>query len=44
MLRRKLGDDADNPTYIITEPRVGYRMREGEGFGRGDDAVLNWER
>ncbi len=25
-LRRKLGDDADNPTYIFTEPRVGYRM------------------
>ena len=29
-LRRKLGDDADNPRYIITEPRVGYRMAEGE--------------
>ena len=25
-LRRKLGDDANNPTYIFTEPRVGYRM------------------
>ena len=25
-LRDKLGDDADNPTYILTEPRVGYRM------------------
>ena len=25
-LRSKLGDDADNPTYIFTEPRVGYRM------------------
>ena len=25
-LRRNLGDDADNPTYIFTEPRVGYRM------------------
>ena len=25
-LRRKLGDDADNPSYIFTEPRVGYRM------------------
>ena len=25
-LRRKLGDDASNPTYIQTEPRVGYRM------------------
>ena len=29
-LRRKLGDDADNPIYIFTEPRVGYRMPEGE--------------
>ena len=25
-LRRKLGDDADNPRFIFTEPRVGYRM------------------
>ena len=25
-LRRKLGDDAGNQRYIITEPRVGYRM------------------
>ena len=25
-LRRKLGDDAENPTYIFNEPRVGYRM------------------
>ena len=25
-LRQKLGDDAANPTYILTEPRVGYRM------------------
>ena len=30
-LRRKLGDDADNPAYIFTEPRVGYRMSKGEG-------------
>ena len=30
-LRRKLGDDADNPIYIFTEPRVGYRMPRGEG-------------
>ena len=36
VLRRKLGDDADNPTYIFTEPRVGYRYAEGgeEGNGR----------
>ena len=25
-LRRKLGDTADNPTYIHTVPRLGYRM------------------
>ena len=25
-LRRKLGDNARSPTYILTEPRVGYRM------------------
>ena len=31
-LRRKLGDDARNPTYIFTEPRIGYRMQKG---GRG---------
>ena len=31
-LRRKLGDDAANPTYIVNERRVGYRMpRPGEG-------------
>ncbi|WP_420449636.1 ATP-binding protein [Candidatus Palauibacter sp.] len=31
-LRDKLGDDARNPTYIFTEPRVGYRMaRPGDG-------------
>ena len=29
-LRRKLGDDASNPTYIFAEPRVGYRMPRGE--------------
>ena len=29
-LRRKLGDDGSNPTYIFTEPRVGYRMPMGE--------------
>ena len=25
-LRRKLGDAATRPAYIVTEPRVGYRM------------------
>ena len=29
-LRRKLGDNASNPTYIFTEPRVGFRMPRGE--------------
>ena len=30
-LRRKLGDDAADPRYIVTEPRKGYRMAVGEG-------------
>ena len=30
-LRARLGDDADNPRYIFTEPRVGYWMAAGEG-------------
>ena len=29
-LRRKLGDDAQDPTYIFTNIRVGYRMAKGE--------------
>ena len=33
-LRRKLSDDADSPTYIFTEPRVGYRMPKGETTGQ----------
>ena len=28
-LRSKLGDTADNPSYIFNEPRVGYRMERG---------------
>ena len=32
-LRRRLADDADNPTYIFTEPKVGYRMVVGETAG-----------
>ncbi len=35
-LRHKLGEDAHNPMYIFTEPRVGYRMRKGEALGRAD--------
>ena len=30
-LRRKLGEDGENPRYILSEPRVGYWMPEGEG-------------
>ena len=30
-LRRKLGDDPGNPSYIFAEPSVGYRMEKGEG-------------
>ena len=33
-LRRKLGDDADNPTYVFTEPRVGYWVPAGETGGQ----------
>ena len=29
-LRRKLGDDAGNPRYIFTVPRMGYRMARSE--------------
>jgi len=29
-LRRKLGEDGENPTYIFAEPRVGYSMPAGE--------------
>ena len=34
-VRRKLGDDADNPSYVFTEPRVGYWVPAGEGRGEG---------
>ena len=36
-LRRRLGDDADHPTYVFTEPRVGYRMPAGEETAEGQD-------
>ncbi len=35
-LRRKLGDDAGDPTYIFTEPRVGFRMPKGDETGEVD--------
>ena len=34
-LRRKLDDDASSPTYIFTEPRVGYQMPKGQDPGQG---------
>jgi len=30
-LRRKLGDDARNPRYVLTERQVGYRMPKPQG-------------
>ena len=32
-LRRKLGEDSEDPKYIFAEPRVGYRMAVGETAG-----------
>ena len=43
-LRRKLGDDANNPTYILNEPRVGYRMEKGEAAGVRSASVEDYER
>ena len=37
-LRRKLGDSAANSRYIITEPRVGYRMAAAERVEAEDPA------
>ena len=28
-LRKKLGDDAASPKYIVTEPQIGYRFAAG---------------
>ena len=28
--RTKLAKDAENPTYIFNEPRIGYRLGQGE--------------
>ena len=38
-LRRKLGEDGKNAAYIITEPRVGYRMPEGETLEQPEPAM-----
>jgi len=37
-LRRKLGDDARNPRYILTETRVGYQMPKNETEGQESEA------
>lgn len=29
-LRRRLGDDAEHPTYVFNEPWVGYWVPRGE--------------
>ena len=34
-LRQKLGESPDSPAYVLTEPRVGYRMPTGEAPGSG---------
>ena len=34
-VRQKLGDSAGSPRYILTEPRVGYRMSSGSAEGNG---------
>ena len=40
-LRHKLGEDADCPKYIFSEPDAGYRMPKGEARDpRGDGGVL----
>ena len=38
-IRRKLGDDAANPTYIFTEARVGYRMAASAPPDNDEDAA-----
>ncbi len=35
-LRRKLGEDGDNPRYIFAEPRVGYRMERPDARTPGE--------
>ena len=36
-LRRKLGDDAGNPKYILAEPRVGCRMARQDTAGETEE-------
>lgn len=39
-LRRKLGDDVNNPTYIFTEISVGYRMAKSDSRGTEPPVTL----
>ena len=32
-LRGKLGENADNPSHVFAEPRVGYRIPRSESQG-----------
>ena len=36
-LRRKLGDNAENPAHVFTELRVGYRVPRGETKEQSQD-------
>ena len=38
-LRRKLGDNAQNPACTFTQFRVGYRMPKGEESGEAGYAI-----
>ena len=40
-LRRKLGDDADNPTYIFTRAEGGLPDAQGGGAGAGGLVVAS---
>ena len=39
-LRAKLGDDANSPTYIFTESRVGYWMPGGDGAAESQESGI----
>ena len=39
-LRRKLGEDGENPKYIFAEPRVGYRMERPNARAGDSSDVL----
>ena len=39
-LRRQLGEEAENPTFIFIEPRAGNRMAEVEERGQEEICAL----